>query len=131
METPTQPNGRFTFHLCSDSKLASPVIFTFHQGKSFKKLWKVLFVSPKLLFWLLEYSDLRRKLGKRKKSYDLIYETIQKLLQIKGSTMIRWWTTNKKKILNIFGNALKAVPVTFRDFGQKQKNKFRVSKDFW
>ena len=37
----------------------------------------------------------------------------------------------KKKILNIFGNALKAVPVTFRDFGQKQKNKFRVSKDFW
>ena len=31
------------------------------------------------------------------------------------------WTTIEKKLLNIFGNILKAIPGTFRDFVQKQK----------
>ena len=47
--------------------------FTFHQTKALKKLWKMLFVSPKLLFWFLQYSNLRRKLGSWKwKNYDII-----------------------------------------------------------
>ena len=31
-------NGIIAFHLCSYSKLVSPIIFTFHQNKSLKKL---------------------------------------------------------------------------------------------
>ena len=32
--------------------------FTFHQNSVLTKLWKMLFVSPKLLFWFLQYSNL-------------------------------------------------------------------------
>ena len=37
--------------------------FAFHQNKVLKKLWKLLFVSSKLLFWFLQYSNFRCKLG--------------------------------------------------------------------
>ena len=63
-----------------------------------------------------------------RKLLTLIFGVIQKPLQIKESKMVRWWTTKEKKLLNIFGNILNAVPGIFRDF--VQKNKFRVSEDF-
>ena len=53
-------NGRITFRLCSYSKLLSPIMFTFHQNKALKMLWKMLFSSYKLLVWFLQYSTFRR-----------------------------------------------------------------------
>ena len=44
--------------------------------------------------------------------------------------MVRWWTNKEKNLLNIFGNILKAVLVTFRDFAEKQKTILKFQKTF-
>ena len=124
-------NCTITFHLCSYSKLVSPIIFTFHQNKALKKLWKMLFVSPKLFFWFLQYSNFRRKLRIEKqititswyrlrKSPTLILEKSKNLFKLRDQK----WSDDellKKKLLNIYGNILKLVLGTFRDFVRKQK----------
>ena len=123
-------NDRITFHLWLCSKLVSPIIFTFHQNRALKKLCKMLFVLPKLLFWLLQYSNFRRKLGIEKQITltswygfcqlpTLNFRKIQKPLQIKGSKMVRGWTT-KEKLPHIYGNIAKVVPGTFGDFAHEQ-----------
>ena len=45
----------------------------FLQNEALIKLWKKLFVSAKLLFWFLHYSNFRRKLGNQKwNNYDIM-----------------------------------------------------------
>ena len=69
----------------------------------------MLFVSPKLFFWFLQYSNFKRKNPK-----------IKNLLKLRDQN----WSDDellKKKLLNIYGNILKLVLGTFRDFVRKQK----------
>ena len=93
------------------------LFFTFHQNKALKKLWKMLFVSTKQLFWFLQYSNFRRKLGSwiimRLQSglhilLTLIFGKTQKLLWIKWSKMVRWLNTKEKNFWTYLA-ILKAV----------------------
>ena len=44
--------------------------------------------------------------------------------------MVRWWTNKEKGLLIIFGNILKVVRITFRDFVQKQKVNLEFQRIF-
>ena len=64
-------NDSITFHY-----------FSLHQNKALKKLWKMLFVSPKLLFWFLRYSNFMRKLGSWKQNNYGIIKWIAEMISL-------------------------------------------------
>ena len=103
LETPTQPQmPGLIFIFINIQSLCLKLFLYFTKIKPLKSY--KFFFSPKLLFWFLQYSNFRRKLGTEKQETmaswcgwlelpTLIFRKIQKPMQIKGSKMARWWTT--------------------------------------
>ena len=70
LKTPTQ-DGLFPSSFLFKASIS--YYFTFHKNEALKKLWKMLLVSPKLLFWFLQYSNIRKKLESLKwNNYDIM-----------------------------------------------------------
>ena len=132
METPTQPQIARLLSICVHIQSLCLLLFLrFTKTKPLKSYEKCFFVSPKLFFWFLQYSNFRRKLRIEKqititswyrlrKSPTLILEKFKNLFKLRDQK----WSDDellKKKLLNIYGNILKLVLGTFRDFVRKQK----------
>ena len=132
-------NHRITFHICSYSKLVSPIILHFTKMKPLKSKEKCFLFYLNCSFgscnipilegnYEVENGIIMSSRHGLCKLPTYLLKKLKKILWIKGSKMIRWWTT-KEKNFRTHLVILKAVPGAFWDW-VKIKNKFRFSEDF-
>ena len=95
LETPTQPQmAALVFLFVNIQRLCLQLFLHFPKIKPLKSY--EIFFSPKLLFWFLQYSNFRRKLGIEKRETMASWCGLLKLptlCKLRDHKMARWWTT--------------------------------------
>ena len=95
LETPTQPQmAALIFLFVNIQRLCLQLFLHFPKIKPLKSY--EIFFLPKLLFWFLQYSNFRRKLGIEKGETMASWCGLLKLptlCKLRDHKMARWWTT--------------------------------------